>query len=504
MGWEQRRGRSYYYRKVRVRGRVRSKYVGSGIVAQLCAGDDEDKRRDRLAMRAADHATRQGETEIVRVINLSVGDPNQPFDRAASPWAKLLDWLSWKYNVLFVVSAGNHAADIVLDLPRNQFSSLNPEQLQTQTISAIAREIRHRRLLSPAEAVNALTVGAQHSDRSGSPNPPHRVDPFQHQTLPSPVTALGNGFRGAVKPEILFSGGRQIFSEKLGTTHPNATLQAALHAAGPGHKVASPSPIPGDTNAVRHVCGTSNAAALATRSAAKLCAAIEQLSAQPNGDTLDDEFISVLLKTLLVHSARWGQPREILEEVLRNGADLRRFKKQVSRFLGYGAADVNRMLACTETRATIIGCGMIQVDDAHQFSVPLPPSLSAQKVFRRLTTTLAWFSPINPRHRNYRVAALWLEPPKDELRVQRINCDHHSVQKGTVQHEVLEGEAATAFTDGDRLHFRINCRADAGQLSEPVRYGLAVSLEVADGISIPIYDEVRVRLLSPVSISPAS
>ena len=66
MGWEQRRGRSYYYRKVRERGRVRSKYVGSGIVAQLCAGDDEDKRRDRLAMRAADHATRQGETEIDR------------------------------------------------------------------------------------------------------------------------------------------------------------------------------------------------------------------------------------------------------------------------------------------------------------------------------------------------------------------------------------------------------------------------------------------------------
>jgi hypothetical protein len=66
MGWEKRSGRSYYYRKVREGGRVRSKYVGSGIVAQICGEDDIDKRRDRAAQRAADHATRQAEAEIDR------------------------------------------------------------------------------------------------------------------------------------------------------------------------------------------------------------------------------------------------------------------------------------------------------------------------------------------------------------------------------------------------------------------------------------------------------
>jgi hypothetical protein len=66
MGWEQRRGRSYYYRKVREGGRVRSKYVGSGLVAQICAGDDGNKRRDRAAKHAADRATRQAEAAIDR------------------------------------------------------------------------------------------------------------------------------------------------------------------------------------------------------------------------------------------------------------------------------------------------------------------------------------------------------------------------------------------------------------------------------------------------------
>jgi hypothetical protein len=66
MGWELRRGRPYYYRKVRKGGRVRSKYVGSGLVAQICAGDDDDKRRDLAVKRAADRATRQGEAAIER------------------------------------------------------------------------------------------------------------------------------------------------------------------------------------------------------------------------------------------------------------------------------------------------------------------------------------------------------------------------------------------------------------------------------------------------------
>jgi hypothetical protein len=44
----------------------------------------------------------------VRIINLSIGDACRVFASALSPWAKLLDWLAWRYQVLFIVSAGNH------------------------------------------------------------------------------------------------------------------------------------------------------------------------------------------------------------------------------------------------------------------------------------------------------------------------------------------------------------------------------------------------------------
>jgi hypothetical protein len=69
MGWEQRRGRSYYYRKVRVGGRVRSEYAGSGMLGELCAAEDDTKRREQASERAADRATRQGEAVIDRQLS---------------------------------------------------------------------------------------------------------------------------------------------------------------------------------------------------------------------------------------------------------------------------------------------------------------------------------------------------------------------------------------------------------------------------------------------------
>ena len=36
----------------------------------------------------------------VRIINVSIGDPSRHFDNAMSPLARLLDWLSFEYNII--------------------------------------------------------------------------------------------------------------------------------------------------------------------------------------------------------------------------------------------------------------------------------------------------------------------------------------------------------------------------------------------------------------------
>jgi hypothetical protein len=47
MGWEERRGRPYYYRSVREGRRVRKEYVGGGAPGQLASQLDELERLQR-------------------------------------------------------------------------------------------------------------------------------------------------------------------------------------------------------------------------------------------------------------------------------------------------------------------------------------------------------------------------------------------------------------------------------------------------------------------------
>jgi hypothetical protein len=76
------------------------------------------------------------------------------------------------------------------------------------------------------------------------------------------------------------------------------------------------------------------------------------------------------------------------------------------------------------------------------------------------------------------------------------------MRRGTVQHDVWEGEKAAAYADGDVLEVLVSCAADAGEMREAVPFGLCVSLEVAEGVELPIYEEIaaRVRLAERVGI----
>ena len=176
----------------------------------------------------------------VKAINLSVCDSRRPFFRDMSPMARLLDWLSVKYQVLFLVSAGNHLDSIELDVPREELHELEPVERESAVLNALANDTRNRRLLSPAETLNGLTVGALHSDRSTPQYVGHLIDPFVSDGFPSVVSAQGPGYRRAVKPEILLPGGRQLMREQMGTTHDNAKLLVSPSSLAPGQQVAWP------------------------------------------------------------------------------------------------------------------------------------------------------------------------------------------------------------------------------------------------------------------------
>ena len=439
----------------------------------------------------------------VRFINLSVGDPNRPFVLQVSPWARLLDWLAWKYQVLFVVSAGNHQGDIELQVRKGALPALAAATREREVLRAIAEDTRNRRLLSPAETLNGLTIGALHQDEwQGTYH--GLVDPFAGPGVPSVVSAHGPGYRRAIKPDAFFPGGRQCLTTKPGPDDHNVTLEVPGLASPPGQRVATPGQ-PGQLTGTRYTRGTSNAAALASRGAEIVFGMIDRLRRRP-GTHIPREYDVVLTKALLVHGAAWGDSLDRYDAALKTKENSRTFREYVARFLGYGASFLPRVTSCTEERVTVVGFGKLADGKGHVFSLPLPPCLSGSEDSRRLTITLAWLSPVNPSHRAYRVAHLWFDP-RNQIAPDRVFADHRAVQRGTVQHEVLEGEKAAVFHDGAAIAIQVNCRAEAGDVPAPIHYGLAITLEVVEEaqsrlVPVPIYEEVRQRLAIPVPVRP--
>jgi len=449
----------------------------------------------------------------VKAINFSIGDPLQPFDRHLSPLARLLDWLAFKYNVLFIVSAGNPGSEITIPAPPASIAGMSDDDLRSHTLRSMAQQRVQRRLLAPAESVNALTVGALHAQAGPIDNVGMLVDPLRGAALPSPPMPVASGFRRSVKPEILVPGGRLHLEKPLLTTGATSTtLKVSGAAAQPGQRVAACDPSGNSNSKAIRLCGSSNAAALTTRRAAQMIERLRELQAEPGGAALTDARMAVILKAMLVHGASWGDRYALFDQVF-NGPDNGlerwwRIKRACAQFLGYGPADFDRGTVCTDQRVIVLGCGELRAEEGHVYNVPLPHALSAQTVKRRLTITLAWFTPINPRHRSYRVADLWFDPPSTHLRVKRADADHDAVTRGTVQHEVLEGTNAVPITDGDTMPVQVNCRPERGlKLDVPVPYALLVSLETAEPLAASIYTQVKTKIDAlhlPVPVRPTN
>jgi len=446
----------------------------------------------------------------VRVINLSLGDSHRIFGREMSPWARLVDWLSTRYNILFIVSAGNAPERLELATARETLHTLAIESRQTLALAALVQASSHQRLMSPAESINAITVGALHVDGAQHPAVANRYDLFRSPGI-SPISRVGHGYRRSVKPDILMPGGRLLYTERLGGGPATTTLSPVVLGAPPGHRVAIP-PLPGPgagLDQTGYTRGTSNAAALTSRAATLAYDVIESLR---EGDaSLAPEFDAVLLKALLAHGAQWGElsqallaARSDIESI--GNANTRRAaqKDYLARWLGYGPANVERALSCTLQRATLIGVGELSPEKALTFSAPLPPGLASRRAWRRLTITLAWMSTISPRHQRYRNLKLWVEPPHEILRISRTNSvDHNAVRRGTVQHEILEGEDALPFVDGDRFECKVNCIADVVKATGSARFAICVSLEVGAESGINVYEEIRARIAPVIPIRAA-
>ncbi|MFV8769103.1 S8 family peptidase [Yersinia enterocolitica] len=431
--------------------------------------------------------TDQGVAPSVRVINMSIGDPNIHFSGKMSAFARLLDWLSVKYNVLFIVSSGNHPHSIALSRSGVEFRGLPPEQQQAEIFQAIHSDTRNRKLLSPAESINSVTVGAIHADSSQYNLRTGQLNIYQ-DGMPATYSAHGNGYKRAVKPDIVFPGGRVIYNEPMGITP--ASLKGLWMAAPPGIMVPYPD-ASGDLSRRAFSRGTSNATALATKSCVEIYDSLEAIFSANDKEPDLHKFSPLLIKSLITHGASWGGMSNQLASTL-TGIDSKKLKSTISQFIGYGKPDVERVKTCLDNRATILGYGSLAGGHAHSYRLPIPIGLGGVNVWRKLTITLSWFAEPCTSNLKYRDSVMWasLEGENKSLASER-NYDWQQVRRGTLHHEIFEGETVTVLSQNRELEIKVNCQKDAAQrLNSPINYALAITLEVSPDVDINIYQDI--------------
>ena len=454
----------------------------------------------RAILRMKGTPQQPGIAPTVFLVNISLGDRRRPFANLISPLARLLDYLAAQNGIAFLVSAGNVPDRLTLpDFNQwREFEAATPEAKERAVLTAMFAAKHERSVLSPAEAVNVLTIGAQHSDNVSTRVGAHTaIDPFDDPTLPNPSCAIGLGYRSAVKPDLFLPAGRE---------------HVRMAAAGAGVRIGFGRPMrlyglaaavpdsakQGRLNQTALVDGTSSATALATRASHRI---FDALMDRDGGSLLADippEYYAVAVKTLLVHSARWNEKGDLLKEIC-GPNDPRQFVARLAnatRFLGFGVPDIGRVLDCAANQATLVGHGTLIADTAHHFRLPLPDALRGVTDPRELAITVGWFSPVRPGNQSYRTVKLEADAVDvtDAFGVKRFKNQpaDPSVKKGTVFHERFFGERAVPYINDGHLSVRVWCKDDAGNDGNPVRYAIAITIEA--GTALPIYEQVRERL----------
>lgn len=457
----------------------------------------------RAVLRIKGSEGEEAAAPTVFLVNLSIGDTRRPFTGWVSPLARLLDFLAVRYNILFLVSGGN--VSDALNIPDfdswTAFGNASAQDREKAVIRALNAAKHDRTILSPAESLNGLTIGAQHHDNVATRQGLHNaIDPFEDNTLPNVSSGLGLGHRRMIKPDLYFPGGREHV--RMQNTGGGLKVSVGSPRKLYGLSAAAPDALgQGRLDQIALSDGTSSATALATRAGHRIFDALMDRNGGSLLADIDPQFYAVVVKTLLVHSARWNGNDELLKEIC-GPEDRKRVVERAEnscRFIGFGVPDISEVLECAPNRATLVGLGMVRPDTAHNFRIPLPACLERVTEPRSLTVTVAWFSPIKPGHQSYRCVRLEADtmvPHIQVLGVKRRKSQpaDPTVKRGSVFHEHFEGESAVPFIDDGHLSLRIWCKEDAGLAgNEEVRYGIAVTIE--SEAALPVYNEIQQRLL---------
>ena len=296
-----------------------------------------------------------------KLFNLSYGDVNKPYlGGRIRGLAVILDQLSHELGVLFVVPTGNFTGtrtipdDWRVDYPNYLFAD-------------------EAKILDPAPAINALTVGSiaryDQTYNSGRYKNDPAEQPIARLKQPSPFARTGFGLNGAIKPELVAYGGNRAIDLRTG-----ALINRHLGELSCGHQFATGKLIVEDI-------GTSFSCPYITHLIARL-------------STLYPDANHNLLRALLASHA--VHPPEIND--LFNGD-----RNKILAVSGYGEVDEEALFQSVDDDLTLIAESELTNKTHHFYEVPIPEEFwSGQKRIRQISISLAYSPSVRTTRLDYK------------------------------------------------------------------------------------------------------
>lgn len=453
------------------------------------------------------------------LVNVSQGIPGREYPNAHSPLARLFDWISYKANVLFLISSGNYDSDLK---PADHNLPLSKDAAKIFLSSHFTTELSKKRVMSPGESVNALTIGALNWNGIEKTNKNLQIDYVQNHFLlpeifPSVISRCGYGYGKSIKPDVLYPGGKKDIEVTYlsGITKYSLVMSSNEDSLIP---VAAPSSFAGDITRKEYDSGSSLSTALATHAAGRY---YEQLIEYFRDQNLPDKYyrcLPVILKALIVHGADQNCCFKEFSEILMRNSDLQGssgrensdiIRSIVTRWIGHGGVLSNNVLEINSNRVILIGCGNLKHDDAVKYEWEIPPALRTERV--HLTITLAYFSPMNfSSQKNHHAKITFSVLPNlkgDERKkvLKSLVYNSDDSKRGTVQHNIFRLKLNNYLEN--RMEINVTCNFDDIHSEMRMPYGIIITLEryvstlLTSGVSDTLYIQMKKSISQKVHVS---
>lgn len=286
-----------------------------------------------------------------RVVNLSFGDSRRRMFKSRRQFnlASLVDELAKEYNVIFVISAGNFDFDIHDDYPNYLLEEANDRV----------------KIIDPATSALGLTVGSLCNYRMNEPNTLDRIIP-RFEEFPSPITRVGLGYRGMIKPEIVELGGGFGDENDVITINPRWIEEGRLFTLS---------------------CGTSMSAPKVSHCLARIINEYPHLS-------------NNMIKALLLSSTSIPSMRPSgLKSIHTKSSDEE--IKDLLKIYGYGKPNLEKSLFSESNRVLLMHENKIQLNNFHVYPFYLPEEFIIIRGEKSISVTLVYDPPVNKNRIDY-------------------------------------------------------------------------------------------------------